>query len=165
MRSSPLHLKRWQNQSRPQKQKPLNQSNQPASIQPLSNSTEAVLLEMAGSIKELSGMMAQFLQVQMQNASAQPPATATRAKPSAAVPKPVTSKQEGAADNPLVGKVGTVPKTRGRYRSGEDEEMANRAIDAVITHNNTIGDKDFMWRMTNNAIKNLIGSSNQRSGG
>ncbi|MBD2088297.1 hypothetical protein H6F67_00205 [Microcoleus sp. FACHB-1515] len=33
----------------------------------------------------------------------------------------------------------------------------------IIAHNNRIGEKDLKWRITNNAIKILAGSSNQRA--
>ncbi|MBD1908994.1 MULTISPECIES: protelomerase family protein [unclassified Leptolyngbya] len=119
------------------------------SLTPAPTPTAAAANPLESKLDQLLDVMTLFVQGQMQ----QQPGTQKRAiNPNPSTPQPLTP-SESESD--------TSEKTR-RYKTGEADGIINRAIDAIIAHNNAPGRlHDDKWAISINGLKNY--SLNQRA--
>jgi hypothetical protein len=126
----------------------LTQPEETLSPAPLPPATASPL---ESKLDQLLDVMALFVQSQISNQSrTKQQAIAHSSATTTPQPQPTTSSEPDTSEKPR------------RYKTGEADSIINRAIDAIIAHNNTQGRlHDDKWAITINGLKNY--SLNQRA--
>ncbi|MBD2465619.1 hypothetical protein H6G89_32010 [Oscillatoria sp. FACHB-1407] len=141
----------------------VEKADSPESIQSKEPLEKPVSSGLESKLDKLVDVMAQFMQFQMQiqQANIQPVVSAQRAATAKLAPSPQPIAKTTFTDETNATEESIKENKPRKYKTGEADAIVNRAIDAIMAHNNQPDQlHDLKWEITINGLKTY--TANQR---